>query len=125
MNPLELKAPRLVQQIEELAETLQRPAEQVLENAVEAYLDLLDREAIQAEPQAFWAMHDVLVQSYPGEHVAIRQGEVVDHDADLIGLEKRIRLRFGNAAVLIAPVNPALPRELAWRGGRLAERLQT
>ena len=114
---LELKKPGLVKHIEQLASATQQPAEQVLEEAVQAYLDELDRAAIHAETQHFWAMQAELAERYPGEHVALREGQVVDHDADVSRLAKRVRERFGVLPVLIAPVAP--PREFHWLGGRL------
>ena len=116
---LELKEPRLVKHIEQLASATRQPAEQVLEEAVQAYLDEMERAAIRVETQHFRAKQAELAQRYPDEHVAMREGEVVDHDVDVSRLEKRVRERFGVLPVLIAPVTS--PRELRWVGGRLDE----
>ena len=97
---LELNAPRLVQQIEELAETLQRPPEQVLESAVEAYLDSLEREVILSETHTFWSNHEALVQSYSGEHVAIRRDRVQMHV-----VVTRKETFFGTATILGPPIS--------------------
>ncbi len=117
METIELKAPRLVRQIEQLAGESQRTAEEVVASALEAYVDTLEREAIAAESEAFWQMQPQLVRDYPGEYVAIYQRRLVDHDADVHQLEARVRDRLKTAPVLIAPV--AQPRELRWRGGRM------
>jgi hypothetical protein len=83
-------------------------------------LDEIERQAIQAETQAFWAMHEDLLQVYPeGQHVALYQGQVVDHDEDAAKLEKRIREQFGSLPVLIAPVRPGPRRDLRWLGRRI------
>jgi len=116
---IELREPTLVKQIEELASATTQPAERVLATAVQTYLDTVEREAIHADTQAFWSMHPDLVQGYTGQYVAIREGKVVDHDDDVVQLEQRVRAQFGLLPVLIAPVTPAPPRELSWRGGRL------
>lgn len=116
--PIELKEPELVKQIEELASATTQSADRVLATAVQSYLDTLERNAIEAETQAYWAMHDKLTEDYAGEFVAMREGEVVDHDDDLATLEQRVRLKFGALPVLIAPVTPPPPRELFWRGGQ-------
>jgi hypothetical protein len=116
---IELKDPGLIEQVKRLAADQARPAEKVLEAAVEAHLDQLEREAIHAETETFWDMHDALVREYEGEHVALHQGEVVDHDEDVSHLIQRIRDRFGDRPVLIAPVMPPPPHDLRWIGGRI------
>ena len=116
---LELKEPKLVGQIEQLADETTQPAERVLETAVRNYLDELERRAIHAETEAFWAIHDELLEKHEGQYVAMRQGNVVDYDMDVSRLEKRVRERFGLLPVLIAPVEPGLPRDLRWVGGRI------
>ena len=120
MTAVELREGTLIWQIEQLAEHTAQPVEKVLATAVEAYLEQLERDGIRAETQAFWAMQDQLLAQYPDEHVAIYDGDVVDHDADPACLERRVRQRFGPLPVLIAPVKPGGPTELHWRGGRLA-----
>lgn len=114
-----LKEPTLVRRIEHLARETSQPIEKMLETAVQTYLDELEREAIHAETEAFWKMHDELLKKYRGQHVALYQGEVVDHDEDASRLEKRIRERFGWLPVLIAPVRPGSRRDLRWIGGRI------
>jgi len=116
---IELKEPILVRQIEQLASETTRPVEQVLEMAVWTYLDEVEQEAIHAETGAFWAMHGELLKRYSGQHVALYQGRVVDHDGDVSHLEKRVRERFGLLPVLIAPVGPGPHRDLRWIGGRI------
>lgn len=117
---VELRENALIWQIEQLAKQTAQPVEAVLATAVEAYLDQLEREGIHAETQAYLAMQNELLAQYPGQHVAIYRGEVVDHDEDVALLERRVRERFGVLPVLIAPVKPAGAHELHWRGGRTA-----
>lgn len=116
---VELKEPRLVEQVEHLAAERMQTIEDVLRTAVRTYLDKLEREAIHAETQAFWAMHDELAEKYQGQHVALYKGEVVDHDKDVSHLEERIRKQFGFLPVLIAPVRPGPRRDLRWIGGKI------
>ena len=108
---IELREPRLVEQIKRLAADQAQPAEKVLEAAVQAHLDKLEREAIHAETEAFWDMHDDLMKEYQGQHVALYKGEVVDHDKDASRLERRVRGQFGELPVLIAPVKPGPRRD--------------
>ena len=116
---IELREPGLVEQIKRLAADQAQPAEKVLETAVQAHLDQLEREAIHAETEAFWDMHDELVSKYEGEHVALYQGEIVSHDADASTLERRVREEYGELPVLIAPVAARPRRDLRWIGGRI------
>lgn len=116
---IELREPRLIEQINRLAAEQAQPAEEVLEKAVQAHLDRMEREAIHVETEAFWDMHDDLVSNYQGEHVALYRGEVVDHDENASQLEKRVRERFRDRPVLIAPVKPDPRRDLRWIGARV------
>lgn len=108
-----------MEQIRRLAADRAQPAEEVLEAAVQAHFDQLEREALHEETEAFWDMHDELVNKYEGKHVALYQGEVVDHDEDASRLERRVREEFGGLPVLIAPVTPGPRRDLRWIGGRV------
>ena len=108
-----VRHPALVERIRDIARETNRDATQVVETAVEAYLDQLDRDRIHEETEAFWDMQADLVASYPGEYVAVHQRRVVDHDFDLVSLEERIAERLGEISVLIAPVTDAARRDLS------------
>ena len=114
-----LAEPTLVRQVEQWGRETDRPAEKILEIAVQTYLDELEKEAIRSETQMFWAMHDDLLKTYPDEYIALYRGKVVDHDKDVSRLEERVRERFGLLPVLIAAVNTQSRRELRWLGGRI------
>lgn len=116
---VELKEPALVQQVAQVARTQKRKPEDLLATAVRDYLEALEEEAIHKETEAFWREHEALLAQYSGQHVAMRQGKVVDHDSDVSRLDARIRDRFGLLPVLIAPVTPAPRRDIQWRGGRV------
>lgn len=115
---VELREPVLVQQITQLARTQERLPEDVVETAVRSYLEALEEQAIHRETEAFWKQYDALLVLYPNQHVALRNGVVVDHDSDVSRLERRVRDRYGLAPVLIAPVTSVGRRDLLWRGGR-------
>ncbi|MEZ4656991.1 MAG: hypothetical protein R2911_05415 [Caldilineaceae bacterium] len=74
--------PALMKQLEALAVEHTTTTEEVLESAVRAYLREIDRKQIKTESAAFAAMHEALVKTYLGQHVAMHHGEVVDHDPD-------------------------------------------
>jgi hypothetical protein len=114
-----VQRPGLIERIRHVARETNRDTTQVVETAVQAYLDQLDREKIHEEAEAFWAMQANLVARYPGEYVAVRQGQVVDHDPDVVRLERRVAERWGEAAVLIAPVTDESRRDLSTVSFRL------
>ena len=108
-----VERPGLIERIRDLARETNRDTTQVVETAVKAYLDQLDREKLHKEGEAFWAMQADLVAQYPGEFVAVHQGQVVDHDPDVVRLEQRVAERWGEVAILIAPVTDEAQRDLS------------
>ena len=73
--------------------------------------ETLADDPLAAEEAAFVAMHPTLQADYLGEYVAIYQQALVDHDADLAALTKRVYERFGNTAVWISPVKEQIYEE--------------
>ena len=114
-----VKRPGLIERIRHVARETNRETTQVVEAAVQAYLDQLDRETIHEEAEAFWAMQADLLARYPGEHVAVHQGQVVDHDPDVVRLEQRVAEQWGESAILIAPVTDKPRRDLSTVSFRL------
>ena len=114
-----VQQPGLIKRIRYLAQETNYNTTQLVETAVQAYLDQMERAKIHRETEAFWAMQADLVARYPGEYVAVHQGQVVDHDPDVTRLENRVTERWGVAAVLIAPVTEAPRRDLATTSFRL------
>lgn len=119
MMGIVLMEPALVKRVEQWGYQTNRSVEKILETAVQTYLDELERDAIHAETQVFWKLHDDLIKTYPEQYIALYQGQVVAHDKDISRLEERVREQFGSLPVLIAPVRPRPPHDLVWLGGRL------
>lgn len=95
--------------------------EDVLDMLARSYIRRARRERIRAECEHFAAAQAELCVKYPGEHVAMVDGEVVDHGADPLTLARRVRERLGHGPVLIRPVEgPATP-EFAIRSPRLVK----
>jgi hypothetical protein len=59
------------------------------------------RSQLTAEQATWYARPHSERQRYQGEFVAVRDGQVVDHDPDQRSLYLRARARFGHAPVLI------------------------
>ncbi len=67
------------------------------------------RSQLAAEQATWYARPHGERQRYQGEFVAVRDGQVVDHDPDQRSLYLRMRARFGHAPVLIVHADWAEP----------------
>jgi hypothetical protein len=76
-------------------------------------------EVMWQERKAFEQLHPQLVKRYLGKYVAVMGGEVIDFDADQVALYKRIRQRYPDRFVLIAPVTEQPYEEYVFRSPRL------
>jgi len=110
--------PDVAEQITHLAGETQTNAEAVVDKAVRAYLVELRREKIRTETEAFERQRKSLLAAYPGEYVAIHEGNVIDHDPDLRTLHLRVFARLGHAPVLLKRVIEQPERELVFRSPR-------
>lgn len=117
MTALVLTKPTLTERVTQWARATDRPTDDVLEEAVQAYFDAIEEAAIIRETEVFWSAYDSILARYRDGFVAMRQGEVVDHDPDVSRLEQRVRADFGLLPVLIAPLLPPPPREIRRLGG--------
>lgn len=111
--------PDLQQELAQAAEMVGADVPTLLDQAVRDYLDRLAEQKIIAESKAFKAMHADLLQQYKGEYVAIHDGNVVDHDADIHALNHRIRARYGHRAILLQQVAEQPENELVIRSPKL------
>lgn len=114
-----LLEPDLQQELAQAAEMVGADVPTLLDQAVRDYLDRLAEQKIAAESKAFKAMHANLLQQYKGEYVAVHDGKVVDHDADIHTLNHRIRTRYGHKAVLLQQVTEQPEIELVIRSPKL------
>lgn len=117
-------------QMQDHAEKTNRPLDSyildVLANSVEINGDnsvanqmvSFPDDAIEREKTAYIELHDILWQKYPGQHIAIYNGELVDHDADGLALSKRIYKRYHDEFVLIRQVEPNPDPILQFRSPR-------
>lgn len=114
----------LFQQASRIAEARKKPVAEILADAIvlddnspESSDELV---AVTQEKAAYRALHGWLWQNYPGEHVAIYQGQLVDHDPDGLALSRRIYQRFPTEFVLIRQVEAEPERILYFRSPRFA-----
>lgn len=115
---------KLFQQASRIAQAQKKLVAEVLVEAI--VLDDDERERsdglaeVEQEKSAYRALHGWLWQNYPDEHVAIYQGQLVDHDPDGLTLSRRIYKRFPDEFVLIRQVEAEPERILYFRSPRFA-----
>jgi hypothetical protein len=73
---------------------------------------------VAREKTAYYAMHAQLWAQYPGQHVAIYKGKLVDYDQDGVALSRRIYAEYPNDFVLITQVEQRAERTLRFRSPR-------
>ncbi len=96
-----------------IAEQEDKEVSEVVNEALRRYLWEAKERKIDREMRAYRAMHAELKQRFLGKYVAIHNGELVDYDADRHALSRRVRQKYGNAAVLITPVEEQPEREFS------------
>ena len=96
--------PELYKRVEEAAAEHQASIDTLLNNAVRRYLWDLDRMKISEESKRYFQQHAKLKVMYLGQYIAMRNGEVVDHDADFDKLRGRVRQKFGHAPIMMTLV---------------------
>lgn len=101
----------LYQRAKRIAQSSQRGVNEVLaesivlvDNQVEVPDFSEPDEALEREKAAYIAMHPTLREKYPGQHVAIHNERLVDHDTDLDALWERIDARYPDEFVWVATV---------------------
>ncbi len=102
--------PDLYTRVEEAAQERRTTIESVVTEATRQYLWELERQKISAEAAIYRQRHAEIVTRYFGEYIAMHLGEVVDHDADMNILWRRVRKRFGKTPIMIALVESAPDR---------------
>lgn len=111
--------PALYKLVEEAALEHEASIDEILSKAVRHYLWELDRRKISEESRIYRQRHAELQAQYPGQYIAMRNGQVVDHGADFQTLYQRIRRRFGRTPVMITLVEQVAGRTLVRHGFRM------
>ncbi len=74
---------------------------------------------MEKEAAAYEAMREEMVAQYLGQYVAVFQGKVVDHDADISALVDRLDEHYPDEVVLVREVHEGPDRVLRMRSPRL------
>lgn len=114
--------PELYQRVHEAAQAHQATVDEILAQAVRLYLWEQDRQQIAEESRRYRQQHAQLKTQYLGRYIAMRHGQVVDHDAEFAPLRQRIRQRFSHTPVMITLVEEDLEPSLVRRGFRMEQR---
>lgn len=112
----------LYQRVRELASSRNLPLADVLETAVslaEAQPHDPTTTALAQEETAYRAQHPTLLANYPGQYVAIHQGQLIDHDPDELTLLHRLDTTHPTDVVLMKRVEPLPQPVLRFRSPRL------
>lgn len=80
-----------------------------------------NRPLMQQQVVAFNAMRETLLAQFAGEFVALKEGQVIDHDADQWALAERVEKQYATEVVLIKQVLPDSPSVLHFRSPRMIQ----
>ncbi len=94
----------LADQLQNEAARRHTSVEMLANDWLEEQLWEVKREKINEEAARFRAQHSELLAQYAGQYIAMRDGIVIDHDADLAALHNRVRARYGDEPILMTPV---------------------
>lgn len=101
---------KLLDEMKQVTTELGVSLEDVFNDLARKYLREARRQKIDTEFSHYQAMHAQLKDQYYGQHVAIHNGELIDHDADYWQLVRRVRQRFGRIPILFTLVgDQAIP----------------
>jgi hypothetical protein len=111
--------PELYQRLEHAASEYHLSTDQILSDALRQYLWSLNRQKISEETAFYRQQYPQLRPKYLGRYIAMRDGRVVDDDADFSSLRRRVREHFGSTPVMITLVSETAETTLTRTGFRL------
>jgi len=111
----------IARSIEKLAHEQGTDAEALVNKWLQWQLALAREQRIREEAARYRAQHSALFPVYAGQYIAMLNGELLDHDAEIGPLYQRMRERFGDEPVLITPVTAEPLPVLNMRSPRLAD----
>lgn len=111
--------PTLQTKLNQIAQSLGKPTEEIVNEAISEHLERLSEQKLEAEIRAFEQMYPDLKARYLNQFVAVHNGQVVDADADFEQLFLRVQARFGDLTVLIRQVGDSPDEEWNFRSPRL------
>ena len=94
----------LYKPLEQLAQERGQSVTAIVEGLITSYLREQRHRYLLDEMERYRTQHASLTGKYTGKFVAMREGQVLDHDNDGGTLYKRVRRRYGDLPVLIVLV---------------------
>ena len=82
--------------------------EALVEKAIRELLRAEANRIVAHEMDAFRNLHPQLLQQYPQQYVAIRQGQLIDHDRDQLALYLRVDKQYPDEVLLIKQVSASI-----------------
>ncbi len=96
-----------------------------VEMATEAIaIQTLHTAKLEQEKMAYIKLHPLLKEKHLGQHVAIYQGKLIDHDRDYGALYERIRQQYPREVIWLATVKEEPIETIRVRSPRLAAKEQ-
>lgn len=97
--------------------------EQVLADLAQKYVADAWERVIDQETESYKILHPHLKDTYLGQHVAIHEGKLIDHDTDASNLVRRVQDKYRRVPILITQVHEQPVREFVIRSPHLAKTL--
>ncbi len=94
----------LIKPLQQLAVERGQSVAAIVEQLIADYLRDQRHRYLEAEMERFRIQHANLRPQYEGQYIAMRDGQVLDHDGDGGLLYSRLRERYGDLPVLIVQV---------------------
>lgn len=117
----------LLRRVKGLAQARRRPVDVVIAELLDEALTpteeglaaTVNDAATLREMESYLALHSALKADYMGQHVAILDGQMIDHDADPAALYERIAARYPDRFVWMTAVEEEPITTLVFRSPRI------
>lgn len=90
--------------LHQVADRLGESAESLADRAIHQFLRQIAERKIAQEEEYFQTQHNLLLQTYHGQYIAMHDGQVIDSDQDELVLYLRIRQQYPLIGILIKKV---------------------
>ena len=110
---------QIERQLAKIARDQAATPDELVEKAIRAYLHEEASQILERETLSFRALHVELMATYPGEYVAIHQGQVIDHAPKLAEIYLRIDEKYPDEIILLKQVQPEIERAFTVRSPRV------
>lgn len=116
---------QLYERVKQTAQNKQQSVDEYVSELIASALDengivpITNDEALAQEARAWDSLYPLLKEKYPGQYVAIHQGQVLDVDKDALTLNRRIQKNHPNKTIWVSRVEEKPFSEIFMRSPRL------